>query len=305
MAGQPQFSNTLHTIRKLITMLGTAKKQIPHNMSPTEQQKTDTNPRHPLPQNPSTMNPLVRAHALPQGLILLKRLITLGLLAMSVPLLHANEGAGQKIRIDGDVDDWKPIPPVVASAQSPPTENKKEVDVSQLKVSNDDENLYLYIAASAPPLTAIEGQSGISQGVFVVYLDTDGDITTGCKDLDLHGANGRKVSGFDLQLVVSVGRIEGSTGTFGAMPDGPFAEYNSYAPRNGSFSFRDRKWLKEQDSCNRNPLVALCPIGIELAVPLKDYQIKSGAKIRLLIHKMGSMKHAVYSEGSYQITPAQ
>ena len=224
---------------------------------------------------------------------------------MSVPLLHANEGAGQKVAIDGDVDDWKPISPAIDSAQSPATEEKQEVDVSQLKVGSDDENLYLYFAATAPPLTAIEGsEGGIAQGVFVVYLDTDGDITTGCKDLVLHGANGKKVSGFDLQLVVSVGRNAGSLGALRAK-DGPFAKYETFASRNGSFAFRDRKRLNEKYSIYRNPLVALCPMGIELALPLETYQIKPGVKIRLLMHKMGSMEHAVHSEGSYQVTPAQ
>lgn len=251
------------------------------------------------------MNSLAITHALPQALSPLKFPVILGLLAMSVLHLHANEGAGQKITIDGDVDDWKPIPPVVDSAQSPATEHKKEVDVSQLKVGNDDENLYLYLAATAPPLTAIEGsKGGIAQGVFVVYLDTDGDITTGCKDLDLLGANGRKVSGFDLQIVVSVGRNAGSLGALGAK-DGPFAKYETFAPRNGSFVFRDRKRLNEKYSIYRKTLVALCPMGIELALPLDTYQIKPGLKIRLLMHKMGSMENAVYSEGSYQITPAQ
>lgn len=251
------------------------------------------------------MNSLSNSHALSQALKHLKLLTGLGLLAMSVPHLHANEGAGQKITIDGDVDDWKPIPPLVDSAQTPATENKKEVDVSRLKVGNDDENLYLYIASTTPPLTAIEGsKGGIAQGVFTVYLDTDGDITTGCKDLVFPDANGRKVSGFDLQLVVSVGRNAGSLGAMGAK-DGPFAKYETFAPRNGSFSFRDRKRLNEKYSIYRKSLVALCPMGIELALPLDTYQIKPGVKIRVLIHKMGSMENAVYSEGSYQITPAQ
>lgn len=251
------------------------------------------------------MNSLVITHALPHALSPLKFPVILGLLAMSVPLLYANEGAGQKIAIDGDVDDWKPVPPVIDSAQSPATENKQEVDVKQLKVGSDAQNLYLYLAASAPPLTAIEGaKGGVAKGVFVVYLDTDGDTTTGCKDLDLLGANGRKVSGFDLQLVVSVGRNAGSLGALGAK-DGPFAKYETFAPRSGSFSFRDRKRLEEKYSIYRNPLVALCPMGIELAVPLDTCQIKPGVKIRLLMHKMGSVEHAVYSEGSYQVTPAQ
>ena len=251
------------------------------------------------------MNSLVITRALPQAIGPLKFPVFLGLLAMSVPLLHANEGAGQKIAIDGDVDDWKPVPPVIDSAQSPAKKEKQEVDVKQLKVGSDAENLYLYFAATAAPLTAIEGsKGGVAKGVFVVYLDTDGDITTGCKDLDLLGSNGRKVSGFDLQLVVSVGRNAGSLGALGAK-DGPFAKYETIAPRNGSFAFRDRKRLEEKYSIYRNPLVALCPMGIELALPVDTYQIKSGVKIRLLMHKMGSMEHAVYSEGSYQITPAQ
>lgn len=251
------------------------------------------------------MNSLVITRALPLALSPLKFLTILGFLAISIPPLQANEGAGQKVAIDGDADDWKAIPPVIDSAQSPAREEKQEVDVKQLKVGSDDENLYLYFAATAPPLTAIEGtEGGIARGVFTVYLDTDGDITTGCKDLDLLGANGRKVSGFDLQLVVSVGRDAGSLGALRAK-DGPFAKYETFAPRNGSFSFRDRKRLQEKYSIHRNSMVALCPMGIELALPLETYQIKPGAKIRLLMHKMGSMEHAVYSEGSYKITPAQ
>ncbi len=251
------------------------------------------------------MNSLAITHALPKALRPLKFPVILGLLAMSVLHLHANEGAGQKVAIDGDVKDWEQIPPVIDSAQSPAAEKKQELDVSQLKVVSDDENLYLYFAATAPPLTAIEGsEGGIAVGVFTVYLDTDGDITTGCKDLDLLGANGRKVSGFDLQLVVSVGRNAGSLGALRAK-DGPFAKYETFAPRNGSFSFSDRKRLHEKYSIYRNSLVALCPMGIELALPLDTYQIKPGVKIRLLMHKMGSMENAVYSEGFYQITPAQ
>jgi SLA1 homology domain 1, SHD1 len=224
--------------------------------------------------------------------------------AASVPVPDAapstKDKKQQKIAIDGDVDDWSSIPLVIEAANSPDV--KEEVDVQQLKVGSDDENLYIYVTTTLPPLSAIKQEAGgASEAIFAVYLDTDGDTATGCENYAVDLANRKKISGFDLQLEVSVGRNAGSFGALDAK-DGPFARYNTFAPRNGSFSFRERKKMVEQYSIHDNPSLAICPMGIELALPLETYQIKPGAKIRLLIHKYGSMKQAVYSEGAYQST---
>lgn len=227
--------------------------------------------------------------------------IGIGVLTTGFSLLYADENARHKIAIDGDVNDWSLVPAVIEDARSPDTEQRQEVDVQQLKVADDDENLYIYVATTLPPLMAIEKEEGaVSMSVFTVYLDTDGDASTGCEDEELIGDNGRKICGFDLKLIGNVGRNAGSLGALGAK-DGPFANYVTYAPRNRSFSFSDRKKLEEKFSIHRKSSVALCPKGVELVLPLEKYAMKPGAKIRLLMHKSGSMKKAVYVEGEYQI----
>ncbi len=223
------------------------------------------------------------------------------LLTMGFSLLYANDGAGQKIVIDGNADDWSLVPPLLETARPPTTEQKQKVAIQQLKVGSDAENLYIYGATNLPPLTAIEGISGgVAQGIFVLYLDTDGDASTGCEDLELHGDNNTKLSGFDLQLYGLVGRDAGSLIGLGAK-DGPFARYDTYEPRNGSFAFRDRKRIEGKYSVFRKAKVALCPMGIELALPLEKYKMKPGAKIRLFVRKLGAKKGAAYGECEYQI----
>lgn len=229
----------------------------------------------------------------------------IGVLTTGFSLLYADDNARHKIAIDGDADDWSLVPAVIEDGRSPDAEQRQEVDVQQLKVVNDDENLYIYVATTLPPLTAIEKEEGgVSMSVFTVYLDTDGDASTGCEDEKLIGDNGRKISRFDLKLIGNVGRNAGSLGALDAK-DGPFASYVTFAARNRSFSFSNRKKLEEKFSIYRKSSVALCPKGVELALPLEKYAMKPGAKIRLLMHKSGSMKKAVYAEGEYQIPAAK
>jgi hypothetical protein len=218
--------------------------------------------------------------------------------AAPAPAPAAKGGERQKIAIDGNVADWNAIPLVIEAANSPVV--NQEVDVKQLKIGSDDKNLYIYVTTTIAPLKAIENmKEGGAESIFVMYVDTDGDATTGSENYELIGANGKKINGFDLMVTVFVGRDASSIGAPGAK-DGPFARYNTYGPAKGGFSMFHRKGLGEEYSVYPDSSIALCPMGIELALPRETYKIKPEAKIRLLMHKQGSMDQAVYSEGTYQ-----
>ncbi|HDZ21428.1 hypothetical protein LCGC14_0418590 [marine sediment metagenome] len=80
------------------------------------------------------------------------------------------------------------------------------IDIKQVYMDNDDKVLYLFLRTT-PSIAQRYNERRSSGSLVDLYVDTDNDPATGCKDYDLFGYG--PISGFERKIVVPLGVVAG------------------------------------------------------------------------------------------------
>ena len=169
------------------------------------------------------------------------------------------------------------------------------MDIRQTYVTNDEIYLYLFLRISPSPRQRNEGNASTGS-IGDLYLDTDNDSRTGCRDVI--GWDYGKINGYEFKSSFSLGVFQRGeeSGWFVS------CTVTKVDPNHGRFVF-DRAF--EAGSHEPESLIAEGPDGVEVAIPLSALNVNPGDTLRLLMHEKthGFSDKELFSEGSYTVSP--
>jgi hypothetical protein len=201
----------------------------------------------------------------------------------AVATLRAPRGP---ITVNGDGGDWSGIEPLWQEAGGTGRGQFGDgIDVKQVRFSKDDEKLYVFLHCS-PSVAERFAAKATSDELCDIYIDTDGDPSTGC--MDVLGFEYGTISGYELKLWVPLG-VRKATGE----PESPFVACTIVKAQAGEFELGG----KDYDSANDPSVISHGADGVELALPLEELGLTSG-RLRVLISESTHTFDKIgYSEG--------
>lgn len=196
------------------------------------------------------------------------------------------------VKIDGALDDWKPGGPLIAEAGASGRGSFNGIDVKAVYVRNDSKNLYFFLA-TVPSLEAWFAETESSGGLCDIYIDTDNDSTTGCKDV--LGFDYGEIAGYEFQIWMPVGQYSDENGT------GVYSTY-SLLPLDEDRKFNIANNVAEKSSMEDKQFIAHGKQGVEFAVSLQALGLSIGDTINLLIVEQAhSFDKEGYTKAQYSI----
>lgn len=225
-----------------------------------------------------------------------KILNILGIFLLTICFNHAlfaqqsiSKVADGKIVIDGLSKDWKGIEPIakeIGAPLDPANQFMVKFDIKEFYLAYDNANLYFLITIK-PGVSDYFEEAKSGGYVGDIFLNTDADPKTGCKDEYLAGS--KKITGYDYKIWVPTG--------MGSKSDGATYAFVSYevlpVKENGKgFSLSE---VAEASSQEAQALIQFSGKNIEFVIPLKVLGIKKGKKIEGVFQEFAN---AYVEEGS-------
>jgi len=196
------------------------------------------------------------------------------------------------ISVDGKASDWQNVQPVweeggAAGAGDFPD----SIDVQQVYFCNDEAFLHVFLRVS-PTIQTHFDDTAVGGELCDIFLDTDDDSATGCKDVDGFGYG--KINGYDFKLWVPVGVSSSSDGIQ------PLVSYDLRRPdASGQFMHES---VAASRSLEPDALIQHDTEGVEMSIPLKSLDVKAGSTIRLLFKESADpFDKKRYTEGTYVV----
>ncbi len=178
-----------------------------------------------------------------------------------------------KIVIDGLSKDWQGIKPIVKEIGSPLDRSKQlseKFDIKEFFITYDEANLYFLITVE-PGVSEYFAKTQAGGYVGDIFLNTDSDVKTGCKDE--YVAGNEKITGYDYKIWIP-------TGMSSKKGSDPFAfvSYEVCPPKDNRKGFSMSE-VAEASSQESPTLIQFSGKNIEFSIPLKVLGIKPGLKI--------------------------
>lgn len=151
----------------------------------------------------------------------------------------------EKITVDGNFEDWGKIASFKDAAGDVPVAD--EVDFTEFKISNDDQNLYILYRSVQPIL--LDKRTA----VYCVFIDSDNRKSTGCRGWNMKWALGADI----LIQGAFVYRFDGETQ-------------------------REWKW-KQIGACTHSRGLS-DDKAVELSIPLNTVGLKKGMRISCMLY---------------------
>jgi hypothetical protein len=178
-----------------------------------------------------------------------------------------------KIIIDGLSNDWEGLEPVVREIGLPldrSTQLMENFDVKEFFLAYDEANLYFLITIE-PGVSDYFSKTQAGGYVGDIYLNSDSDLKTGCKDTYLSGYG--NITGYDYRIWIPTGM--GSTK--GSAPFA-FVSYEVCPTKDNRKGFSMSE-VAEANSMESPTIIQFSGKYIEFSIPLKVLGIKHGLEI--------------------------
>ena len=178
-----------------------------------------------------------------------------------------------KIVIDGLSKDWQGIKPIVKEIGSPLDRSKQlseKFDIKEFFITYDEANLYFLITVE-PGVSEYFAKTQAGGYVGDIFLNTDSDLKTGCKDYYLSGSD--KITGYDYKIWIPTGM-----GSKKGSDPFAFVSYEVCPPKDNRKGFSMSE-VAEASSQESPTLIQFSGKNIEFSIPLKVLGIKPGLKI--------------------------
>ena len=161
------------------------------------------------------------------------------------------------ISVDGLASDWQGVRPVWEEGGAPGAGDFPDsIDIQQVYFSNDETFLHIFLRIS-PTIQKRFDDSANSGELCDIFIDTDNDSTTGCKDVD--GFEYGKINGYEFKLWVPVGVRASNEETQ------PLVSYDlKPADANGQFTFES---VAASKSLEPDALIQHGDEGVEMSIP--------------------------------------
>jgi hypothetical protein len=187
-----------------------------------------------------------------------------------------------KILIDGLSNDWEGFEPVEREIGLPldrSTQLMEKFDVKKFYLAYDEANLYFLITIE-PGVSDYFSKTQAGGYVGDIYLNSDSNIETGCKELFLPGYE--NITGYDYKIWIPTG---------GSYPNDsePFAfvSYELCPPKDNRDGFSMSE-VAEANSMENPTIIQFSGKNIEFSIPLKLLGIKHGLKIEGIFHEFAN-----------------
>lgn len=211
--------------------------------------------------------------------------------------------------IRGKARAWKDLKPVWEDAGRKKLSFPQEFDVKEVYLDNDDDYFYFFLRLK-PSLPERFRRNDATGNVGYFYFDTDDDPATGSGSVQSIAPFFRRIKaqrdvkataflGYEYELVLDVGWTVNT-----ADPKPKPVNWVEYRLRalgpKGDF---DRAVPGGRATTEEgNGLIAYSEEGLELAVPLKCFNVRGGQKVRILFAENGCFgEKESYSWGTYRI----
>lgn len=178
-----------------------------------------------------------------------------------------------KIIIDGLSNDWKGIDPVVTEIGLPLDHSKQlmeHFDVKEFFLAYDEANLYFLITLE-PGVGDYFSKTEAGGYVGDIYLNSDSNLETGCKDTYLYGSE--NITGYDYKIWIPTGVSSTKDNTTFA-----FVSYEVCPPKDNSKGFSMSE-VAGANSMENPTLIQFSGNNIEFSISQKLLGIKHGLKI--------------------------
>lgn len=178
-----------------------------------------------------------------------------------------------EIVIDGLSKDWKGIKPVgkeVGKVLDPSKQFMLKMDIKEFYMAYDKTNLYFLITVE-PGVGEYFKKTQAGGYVGDIFLNTDSDPKTGCKDYYLSGSD--RITGYDYKIWIPTGMGSKNNGDTYA-----FVSYEVVPPKEDGKGFSMSE-VAEASSQESPALIQFSGSNIEFSIPLKILGIKHGKEI--------------------------
>lgn len=227
--------------------------------------------------------------------------VGIALLALALPLCGCRDRQqntqkasepSMPITLDGKVDDWAGIVPVLQEAGLPGRGHFDGFDIKQVYLQADAHNLYVFARCTPTIMQQFQEAPDPTGGqLFNLYLDIDNQRDTGRTE-QLSGFY--DAVGFERRVWFTVGVTRGG----GRPPRNPTATV---------FAFPDVNFHTEpgwkSTSSDSDATIAHGPDGVEAAIPLEVVGLKPGVTVRLLVWEHANLREG-FNEFMFTV-PAQ
>ncbi|MFC1808053.1 hypothetical protein ACFL0T_06800 [Candidatus Omnitrophota bacterium] len=162
------------------------------------------------------------------------------------------------IRIDGNPKEWVSMKPVIDEIGKVYQGKFLRIDTKKLWICHDKNNIY-FLISSKPGMKEWHDKKKSSTGFMDIYIDSDGDQTTGSPDAIGFGKGQVKGAEYKIWMVIGI-----SSG--GAEGDRHFSKYKLLShDEKGRFSISND--IFESDSNDKDPMIADANEFVEFAIP--------------------------------------
>ncbi|MEW6354766.1 MAG: hypothetical protein AB1696_00430 [Planctomycetota bacterium] len=226
--------------------------------------------------------------------------LVVGLFAMTVAVGQPSVGTSGatalpkveagKMALDGDAKDWTGLKPLWEEAGAKGGGMwKQTIDFKQVYVAHDGKRLWILACSSPSPDEQYRTHE--RSGLFELYFDMDANRDTGYQaagPFDIAAARGAELA------VGMAARPKGGSYQDGCRIIMALHGLNS----RGKFG-SDAQASPRQDSDEAGSWIAHGPDGVEMAIPLKDLNVKDGQPFRILFGEKNQgldSSKAVFSE---------
>jgi len=178
-----------------------------------------------------------------------------------------------KIVIDGLSNDWQGIKPIVneiGSALDRSKQMSEKFDIKEFFITFDKVNLYFLITVE-PGVSEYFEKTQAGGYVGDIFLNSDSDSKTGCKDYYLSGSD--RITGYDYKIWIPTGMGSKKGGDPYA-----FVSYEVCPPKDNGKGFSMSE-VAEASSQESPTLIQFSGNNIEFSIPLKVLDIKHGKEI--------------------------
>lgn len=178
-----------------------------------------------------------------------------------------------KIVIDGLSKDWQGIKPIekeIGKVLDRSKQMSEKFDIKELYLAYDKANLYFLITVE-PGVSEYFAKKQAGGYVGDIFLNTDADPKTGCKDYYLSGSD--RITGYDYKIWIPTGMGSKKGGDPYA-----FVSYEVVPPKEDGDGFSMSE-VAEASSQESPALIQFSGKNIEFSIPLKVLGIKHGKEI--------------------------
>lgn len=178
-----------------------------------------------------------------------------------------------KIVIDGLSKDWQGIKPIAKEIGKPLDRSKQmseKFDIKEFFLAYDKTNLYFLITVE-PGVGEYFAKTQAGGYIGDIFLNTDADLKTGCKDYYLSGSD--RITGHDYKIWIPSGM-----GSKKGSDPYAFVSYEVVPPKENGKGFSMSE-IAEASSQESPTFIQFSGNNIEFSIPLKVLAIKPGLKI--------------------------